>query len=57
MKILDWRNHHQRIDIVNSILGSTILEDISKSKMEWCWSDDLSWLPANFDIEFFEKNS
>lgn len=55
MKILDWRNHHQRIDVVNSILGSEILEDISKSKIESCWSDDLSWLPDNFDIESFEK--
>ncbi|NBL00773.1 MAG: hypothetical protein EOM50_22800 [Erysipelotrichia bacterium] len=55
MKILDWRNYHQRIDVLNSILDSEILNDISKSKIEWCWSDDLSWLPDNFDFESFEK--
>jgi len=55
MKTLDWRNHHQRIDTVNGILNSEVLEDISNSKIEYCYSDDLSWLPDYFNLELFTE--
>lgn len=55
MEILDWRDHYQRINTVNSIIDSEVLEDISKSKVEYFLSDDLSWLPDYFEIELFTK--
>jgi len=55
MKILDWRNR-ERIKITNNIMPNQILNDLKDSDIEYCVSDDLSWLPKNFDIILFKKN-
>ncbi|RLA74343.1 MAG: hypothetical protein DRG11_05195 [Epsilonproteobacteria bacterium] len=56
MKILDWRNHNQRINITNSFISSKVLRDISCSGAEYFYADDLSWLPNDFDKILFRKN-
>lgn len=56
MKILNWRDHYQRINAINSILGSKVLENISRSQIEYCSYDDLDWLDNYFDFGVLKKS-
>lgn len=45
IKFLDLREVKSVIELVDNIVGLKVIQGLKRKEIEWCYTDDLSWLP------------
>lgn len=53
IKFLDVRDVKLVVNFVDNLIGLDMIKRLKSRKIDWCYSDDLDWLPDSFSFNAF----